>query len=349
MQYNSYPGAAGTVPPADQIQRTPEYWERRELRKTSNGLGFFVLVYFGVMINIASVLTIMLQFSHSVTADNYATVMFFYQMIPAVTAPLIAGFFYRLISRRRISDFLPKSHVPAKTLVLLTCLGMGAAMIANYLAGIFDTNISVFELKNTVSQTSDTSDSVSYIMYALSTAAVPALAEELAFRGIFMSIMRKYGDAFAILTSAIMFGAMHGNTTQIVFAFVLGLIFAYVDCKANSIVPSIIIHFANNFYAVFSDIIQSHNIFDNNTTVAIRLGMVVMFCLLAVLSYIYLARSDKGFFRVSDADHTPFYQGSLLSLKDKMKTFFKSAGVIISLCLFAAETISFLLPEDLFK
>lgn len=321
--------------------------EKKDLKKTSNGLGFFVLVYFLVMIHVAAILTAIMSLTHSLTQDNQSTMMFLLQIIISVSSALIAGFFYRIISKRRISDFLPKSHVPFKILIPLIFLGMGAAMLANTLAGLFDTNISIFELENTAVQTSSADTPSDYWLYVISTAVVPAFAEELAFRGIFMSIMRKYGDSFAILTSAIMFGTMHGNTTQIIFAFVLGLIFAYVDCKANSIVPSIIIHFTNNFYAVFSDIINTNPVFDETTSMMIRIGIIIMFCLLGVLSYIYLASADKSFFKISENDKNIFSDSGTLTLKEKMFTFFKTAGVIISLCLFAAEMITYLIPENI--
>ena len=36
--------------------------------------------------------------------------------------------------------------------------------------------------------------------------AVPAFAEEFAFRGIVMGVLKKYGRAFALICSSIMFG-----------------------------------------------------------------------------------------------------------------------------------------------
>ena len=184
------------------------------------------------------------------------------------------------------------------------------------------------------------------LLYALSTAVVPAFAEEFAFRGILMGTLRKYGDAFAILASSVMFGAMHGNTTQIVFAFILGLIFAFVDCKANSIVPSIIIHFLNNFHSVVIDLMNSSRTITKESVLIIYNAEVIMFCLLGILSFIYFSLKDKMFFKVSNSDKNSFSHTDVLTLKEKCKSFFTSVGIIISLGLFFLEMVFYLLPPE---
>ncbi len=327
-------------------QLTPKQAQRRELRKTSNGLGFFILIYFVVMIQISSVATNTIKDKHIVTNENQTIFILLIQIIASLGSVLAATLFYRLISRKPLSSNLGKSRLKADMLIPMVLLGMGAAMVANQLAALFDSNISLFRLENSVNMTENTHTVPEILLYVLGTAIVPAFAEELAFRGIFMNVLRRFGDAFAIIASAVVFGAMHGNTTQIVFAFSLGLIFAYVDCKANSILPSILIHFFNNFYAVVSDIIGSNSGLENTAVVAIRIGIIIMFCVSGLLSYIYLSSRDKGFFKSSDGDSNGIAKKSLLSLKEKNINCFTSVGVIISLAVFTAEMILNLVPQN---
>ena len=63
-----------------------------------------------------------------------------------------------------------------------------------------------------------------FLLSLLSTAVVPSLVEEFACRGIILGALRKYGDGFAVLVSAILFGLMHGNFDQMPFAFMVGLV-----------------------------------------------------------------------------------------------------------------------------
>ena len=341
--YQPYPPYS-PYPPAPQF--TPEQLERRELRKTSNGLGFFVLAFFLIMQVSAILISHMLSTAQIVTEENQTSLIFVLQIIVSIASAMTAVLFYRILSRKRLSSHLTRSHVKPSLLIPMLFAGKGAAMLANVLAGLFDQNISIFHLENTVSQTTPTKSVPEIILYVVSTAVIPALSEELAFRGVFMNIMRKYGDAFAIVTSAVMFGAMHGNTTQIVFAFLLGLIFAYMDCKVNSIIPSVLVHFANNFYAVVTDIAGSNLGLDDNTVTAIRVGIIAMFAVLGILSYIYLINRQPEFFKLNGKEGEFAATGSLLTLKQKFVACFTSVGIIISLSVFTAEMIINLLPED---
>ncbi len=88
------------------------------------------------------------------------------------------------------------------------------------------------------------------VISLLQTAVVPALVEEFVFRGVMLGILRRYGDWFAIITSAFLFGVIHGNFVQMPFAFFAGLFFAYTVVRTGSLVPAIAIHFLNNASSV---------------------------------------------------------------------------------------------------
>lgn len=84
----------------------------------------------------------------------------------------------------------------------------------------------------------------------LSTAVLPAILEEIVVRGIVMQPLRRFGDKFAIVASALIFGIMHGNMVQIPYTVVAGLFMGYLVIATGSLWPSIILHFINNFYSV---------------------------------------------------------------------------------------------------
>lgn len=72
------------------------------------------------------------------------------------------------------------------------------------------------------------------------------LAEELLFRGLLLRILEPYGKQPAIFFSALLFGLFHGNIVQIPFAFIVGLVLAYVAIE-YSITWAILLHVINNF------------------------------------------------------------------------------------------------------
>ena len=117
--------------------------------------------------------------------------------------------------------------------------------ITSFLQAVFDgagLEFSAFEMLTP-------NDLTSNVLNFIACAVVPPLVEELAFRGILMQPLRKFGDKFAIVMSSLIFALAHGNMVQIPFAFIAGLALGYFQIITGSIWTSIAIHFLNNFIA----------------------------------------------------------------------------------------------------
>jgi sodium transport system permease protein len=81
----------------------------------------------------------------------------------------------------------------------------------------------------------------------LAVAAVPAVFEELAFRGFMLSGLRsETKDWTAIFITAAFFGITHGILQQSLNAGMIGVLLGYVAVRTNSIIPTMIIHFMHN-------------------------------------------------------------------------------------------------------
>lgn len=64
------------------------------------------------------------------------------------------------------------------------------------------------------------------ILAFISVAILAPIVEEIIFRGIIFNKAAKYkGGAFPIIISALLFGLAHMQPIQIVYAFIVGLIF----------------------------------------------------------------------------------------------------------------------------
>lgn len=79
-------------------------------------------------------------------------------------------------------------------------------------------------------------------------ALLPAVFEELLFRGILVQGMRKAGWGMwpAALISGALFSLYHGNPEQTVYQFFCGVSFALIAYQARSVFPSMLAHFFNN-------------------------------------------------------------------------------------------------------
>ena len=76
---------------------------------------------------------------------------------------------------------------------------------------------------------------------------VPAICEEVAFRGVVLGGLRRSGSrVLAVVGSALVFGLFHINPYHVVSAALVGLLLAYVALESGSIVPGMVIHLVNN-------------------------------------------------------------------------------------------------------
>ena len=172
----------------------------------------------------------------------------------ALPFAMIFGIMHKLgLSRTEMSFGKPRGGWQT---VLLLPAGLGVCFIGNLLsnyiitfAGSFGVTFRSYEY--TLEQQTEAPETVGLMLLTVvHTAILPALLEELTFRGFLMQPLRKYGDWFAILTSALIFGLVHGNMTQAPFAILAGVALGYVNVVSGSMWTSILLHFLNNLISV---------------------------------------------------------------------------------------------------
>lgn len=71
--------------------------------------------------------------------------------------------------------------------------------------------------------------------------------EELIFRKLLVDRAVRYGQGVAVVLSGLMFGLFHGNLSQFVYAFTLGMFLAFLYVRTGKIQYTIILHMAVNF------------------------------------------------------------------------------------------------------
>lgn len=68
------------------------------------------------------------------------------------------------------------------------------------------------------------------------------VTEELMFRRLILRRLLPWGDRFAVTASALLFALIHGNLSQIPYAFFVGLLLGTVAVYTGSVAPTILIH-----------------------------------------------------------------------------------------------------------
>ena len=164
----------------------------------------------------------------------------------------------------------------------------------------------------------------------ISVAVVPAIVEETVIRGIVMQPLRKFGDKFAVITSAVFFACMHGNMVQIPYTVIGGLLLGYLAVATGSLWPSVILHFVNNLYSVVV-IATSDNLGENASVLAV----VLMLICFTVIGVIGLIRLIKLKYKVTMAEGS-----KLLTMSEKISAFVKNGPMIVAIIMITVITIS---------
>lgn len=92
-----------------------------------------------------------------------------------------------------------------------------------------------------------------FILVVLVMAVMPAIGEELYFRGlIFGSMRHRYKAVWAIIISSVIFGIFHLSIVKILPTGMLGACFAYITCTSGSIYIGMFLHFFNNLMSAIA-------------------------------------------------------------------------------------------------
>ena len=137
----------------------------------------------------------------------------------------------------------------------------------------------------------------------LTTIVVAPILEEVLFRGqILGAIKAKYGSAWALIISSLLFGLIHGIPPQMINAFFMGLILGYIYIKTGSLLSVILIHSVNNALAyvqmeAFEDLNSNMTMREaiaNDTTYYIIYGVCLALFVIGLIGMIRTVRKQKA-------------------------------------------------------
>ncbi len=80
---------------------------------------------------------------------------------------------------------------------------------------------------------------------------LPAIMEELFFRGVLFSALERSGTWPALLLSSLAFAMVHGNLSNFVGPLVAGLIYGYMTYVLDSVWPAVFAHIVHNLSYLF--------------------------------------------------------------------------------------------------
>ncbi|MDR0943564.1 MAG: CPBP family intramembrane metalloprotease [Ruminococcus sp.] len=245
------------------ITEKPDSAERQQIRKIYDGAGITLLMFLVIFYFLAGRISIIvLNLIFTPGTESYVNAAQIINLVVVVLLELGTVFLGSRLTGIKIRSLFKTEGFTGKTLVKTYFTAQGLGFAGSYAGGIiiaivtviFGQNMSTFT--SGLEQSMAQSDFVMGIILIQGVITAPIL-EELIFRGIILGALSRYDRTFAIIVSAVMFGATHGNFQQAVYATVMGIVFGAIALRYNSIIPSVIAHTFVNAFAAVSAIIMS--------------------------------------------------------------------------------------------
>ncbi|MFP6677433.1 MAG: ABC transporter permease subunit/CPBP intramembrane protease [Pirellulaceae bacterium] len=153
-----------------------------------------------------------------------------------------------LLSRKRLQTLaihkLPKWWTIPAAAAMAVCLHPTALWIHRAISHIYPPNPAVLDQLQPIQLLLQ---SAPLLQVILLIALLPAICEELAFRGFLLSGLRSQTKPFtAIVIASLFFGFTHGIIQQSIFAAMLGVVIGLISVRTGSLLPAIAFHFTNN-------------------------------------------------------------------------------------------------------
>lgn len=242
------------------------------------------------------------------------------------------------MSKQKVKSLIKIKWKKTRLTAPLILVSLGAAMAINLLVSQFVQLLEGYGIDTAAPELDMPQSLFGAVLYVITLTVIPAVVEEFAFRGIILGSMKKYGTAYAIIASSVLFGLMHGNIVQIPFATALGMVMAYVAVASDSILPCIIIHFLNNLAGAAQTVAQSFG--------SEQLGNLTVYAFFLV----YLVLGLVGFVMLCKRYKDPFAnikEKGALSVTESTKAALFSGGFITAIIYFGGSACLLLLTNSM--
>lgn len=159
------------------------------------------------------------------------------------------------------------------------------------------------------------------------------LAEEITFRGLVLTRLRPYGDTFAVFASALLFALLHGNLSQMFYAFALGVILGWVALRTGRIRETVALHAAANLFGGFIPSLVEQGLSGEVQEAAMYALMAFIF-LSVLVGCVFLFLSFRRF-------QQPEWNGRW-SQQRTWGLFFSNPGMVVFILLVLASVAAYL-------
>ncbi len=317
--------------------------EEKRYRGTVNRIAFSLLVFYGAF-NLYSVI---MNFVVPLFTDRMSAVAgrvtheLIYGVLYAAVFVLPVFFYYYISKKASPAPFDATFTLPRET-PLYIFAGLSIISAAGYLNSML---LDVFDYGTFTDEIlfeSDITLNYQLVLMMFTLAIVPGFVEELLFRGVILKNLLPFGRTTAVLASALLFGIMHQNAGQFLYATVAGLVFGYIYVHTRSLWCCVLMHFCNNFLSLLHTVLLERLPEQGATPILFGMELAVFLLGIAAAVYLILYKSEdrtkilqSGAFEVELAPDAEYAEVAIPPAR-RVRLFF-SAPMIVFLALCAAQ------------
>lgn len=202
-----------------------------------------------------------------------------------------AGYPVFLAVIRRIPDTAGSQEGPVKLSfgqllgVFFVCTSfMYISSTAGSLIGMLISGFKGSEIINPVEEFLENSN---IFVQAIYTVLLGPIMEEYVFRKVLLNKVKRFGDLPAIMITAVAFGLTHLNLSQFIYGTTLGILFAYIALRTNTIRYTIIIHIMIN---LIGSVIAPFSLGNRSAEAVLSLWVIVSI----IVGIVIFKRNRKG-------------------------------------------------------
>lgn len=235
--------------------------------------------------------------------------------LPQMSFAITAAVFFRYVKQSPVTA-VKKQKCKGKYFIVALCMQIGLFSLGE-LNVLFLKFLEKFGYQD-AGLPLPSMDGFGFVGVLFVIALLPAVFEEIMFRGILLSGLRSFKEWAAALLCGVLFALYHQNPAQTLYQFCCGTAFAFIAIRSGGILPTVLSHFFNNtlILTLYKCGIQSFT----GITQAIVIGVSLLF-LVGTLVYLFVFDKRQG--SQEDKENT----------KDGKGEFFLFAAVGIFICL----------------
>lgn len=212
-------------------------------------------------------------------------------------AALIPALIYVYVTKQNLFKLIRFNKIGALTIVLTVIFAIAIVPLTAVVSGI-----SMLFVTNAIGDTAVSMVGNNLVVGLTMIAFIPTVIEETVCRGVIYNTYKGNNPLKAIILSSLIFGAIHMNFNQFVYATILGFIMAMLLEATNSIIAPMVMHFVLNGNSAISIYLltKTGNLNQNMITkemliedLKLSIPIAIVTTLIAVGIFVLIARRNK--------------------------------------------------------